>query len=73
MFFYKMVAEWVTSAELGLYETYGIVYCEGNKELFKISDVSCDKAVARRVLRKLNQNNVELCHMADVINDCIQN
>lgn len=69
MFFYKMIAQQQVSPECGAYDTYGVAYCEDNREVHTVNDVCCNKTAVRRLVRKMNQSGVEYCHMLDVIHD----
>lgn len=54
------------------YQSFGVIAKDEKKRILEeIEDLFTDKKTAEECVRMLNNNNVELCHFADVVYDMI--
>ncbi len=66
---YKLIEEQMLMEEDDIpYTAYGISLEDGSE---KISDISCDRAFVRELVKKINKVNLPPYQLADIVDDAI--
>ena len=73
---YEVVKQRLYSADLGVYDTYGIIALEHNgaewRECAFVSDVSVDPALAKRIAYDCTRYKLSPIHLFDVVCDYLE-
>lgn len=68
---YQKTKDSLFHADTGAYVAYGIIAIDiaNHSELSYVSDVSLEESAVDELVNLCNEENLELLHLADVIND----
>ncbi len=70
-YFYKIKSNTITIEDIK-YITYGISYCENNRIIETIYDISFNKNKVEKLCDFLNNYNIPYVHFKDIVEDFLE-